>query len=55
MSRRALIVVLLMVCGLMACPTPTDEVIPPLRDAGDEAFVHNIIPFMWGRQAESVG
>ena len=43
-----------MVCGLMACPTPTDEVIPPLRDAGDEAFVHNIIPFMWGRQAESV-
>jgi len=46
--------VLALFCGLMACPTPTEEIIPPMQDAGDEAFVHRLVPLLWGRQANSV-
>ena len=52
--RVAITACLLMLCGLLACPTPTDDVLPPMRDAGDEAFVHRLVPFLWGRQPDSV-
>ncbi|MEE2830391.1 MAG: hypothetical protein VX498_14475, partial [Myxococcota bacterium] len=53
-TLRTWVVLFLVLGGLLACPTPTEEVIPPMRDAGDEAFVHRLLPLMWGRQADSI-